>query len=132
MTFTVAVYGQQHTKHANSKSASEDSIKTPDVNDFVMVEVEPRFDYNALRSRIVYPDTCRKNDIEGKVLVAVLIGVDGKQEKLQVLESVDINLDHAAMRAIQESEFAPALQNGKPVKTWVRIPVQFSLGPRKK
>lgn len=99
----------------------------PGLDDFIAVEVEPRFDYEDLKRRVVYPQIARSSGIEGKVTVGVLIGKTGKIEKIQIIDSENEVLDKAALKAVNETTFAPALQNGTPVRTWVRIPVQFRL-----
>lgn len=99
----------------------------PGIDEFIAVEVEPRFDYEDLKKRVVYPQIARSSGIEGKVTVGVLIGKTGKIEKIQIVDSENEVLNKAAEKAVGETTFSPALQNGTPVRTWVRIPVQFRL-----
>ncbi len=99
----------------------------PNIDDFIAVEVEPRFDFEDLKRRVVYPPIARSSGIEGEVTVGVLIGKTGKIEKIQIISSDNEVLNKAAEKAVGETTFAPALQNGTPVRTWVRIPVKFRL-----
>ena len=98
----------------------------PDV--FIPVEKEPVVDLEKLQEKIVYPDLARRAGIEGKVIVRVLIGKDGKVKK-QLIEYTDSDLlTEAAKQAITKyGTFTPGIQNGQPVTCWVSIPIQFKL-----
>lgn len=124
LTLTVVLFSSGVKLVAQTANSTD---APPALDAFIPVEVEPRFDYDALARRIVYPPVSRANNIQGKVIVAALIGIDGRIEKIQVIDSVDVNLNEAALKAVQETTFQPALQNEKPVRTWVRIPVMFRL-----
>ncbi len=99
----------------------------PDPDDFVSVEKEIGYDDAALARRVKYPDMARRNGIEGIVTVGVLIGKDGRIEKIQVLDTDNEILNAAAMKAVQETTFTPAQQNGQPVRVWARVPIRFQL-----
>ncbi len=94
---------------------------------FTAVEEEPKFDDIALQRRVQYPDMARSNGIEGQVLVAALISESGAVETTQVLDSDNEMLNDAAVKAVRETTFTPAKQNGQPVRVWVRIPITFRL-----
>lgn len=101
--------------------------EVPDVDEFVAVEKEPQFDYADLKRRVVYPDMARRAGIEGKVQVAALIGKDGRVVEIRIIETDNNILNDAAVKAVRETPFTPAIQNGNPVITWVRIPIVFEL-----
>ncbi len=107
------------------------NIKTreadPDIDEFVAVEKEPDFDYADLQRRVKYPDMARRNGIEGTVFVGALVGKDGRVEKTQIISSDNEILNNAAIAAVKETVFTPAIQNGNPVRLWVRIPIAFKL-----
>ena len=74
-----------------------------------------------------YPETARLSHVEGSVLVRVVIGIDGRVERAQVVRSVPM-LDEAALTAVRQWRFSPALGNaGTPVRVRVDIPLRFSL-----
>lgn len=84
----------------------------------------------AYRSRSVpeYPQRARQREIEGRVLVSALIGVDGRVKAVQILESTPPGVfDDAVKAALQSSTFDPATYKGNPVETWVEIPFPFRL-----
>jgi|GEM_PF-417920 len=102
-----------------------DDEETPDMYEFVPVEKEPYLDIKELQSRVEYPDIARRANIQGKVLVRVLVGKNGIPIKCSVQSSDSDLLDPAATKAIMKSVFTPALQNSQPVTCWVSIPVIF-------
>ncbi|MBU3742132.1 MAG: energy transducer TonB [Candidatus Kapabacteria bacterium] len=101
--------------------------EVPDVDEFVAVEKEPGFDYDALRRRVRYPDMAMRAGIEGRVQVAALIGKDGRVMDIKITDSDNTILNDAAVKAVKDTPFTPAIQNGNPVVTWVRIPIVFEL-----
>jgi TonB family protein len=99
----------------------------PDIDDFVFVEKEPQVDLVELQKKIIYPEMAKRAGIEGKVTVRVLVGKDGKPIKAVVQQSDSELLNKAAVKAVMESVFTPAIQNQQPVATWVSIPINFTL-----
>jgi TonB family protein len=73
-----------------------------------------------------YPAAAMKNHVTGTVVVAAMIGVDGRVRDATVLKSVP-GLDDAALAAVRQWEFAPALRNGIPIPQKVTMEVTFSL-----
>lgn len=74
-----------------------------------------------------YPGIARQASLEGTVLVQVLIGEDGRVHDVQVVSSDSPIFEEAATKAAAQWVFTPAMQNGKPCATRVRIPFKFSL-----
>ena len=73
-----------------------------------------------------YPDLARASGIEGKVVLNVLVGVDGKVQNVVVQQGVPV-LNEAAIEAVRQYLFKPALANNKPVAVWVAVPISFKL-----
>ncbi len=95
--------------------------------EFVPVEKEPYIDLAELQKKIVYPEMARRAGVEGKVVVRVLVGKDGKPMKTIIEQSDNELLNDAAKNAVMKSVFTPAIQNGNPIALWVSIPIQFRL-----
>ena len=115
---------------AQPASKTEDTVTdsdTLDIDDLVVVEKDPGFDYTALAQRVVYPVKAREDNIEGQVVLGILIGANGVATKCVVLESANSILNESAAKAALLTKFDPAIQNGKPVRVWVRIPISFKL-----
>jgi len=73
-----------------------------------------------------YPDIAREASVDGTVLVQALVGKDGKVHDVRVQKSIPM-LDAAAIAAVKQWVFKPALSNNKPVAVWVAVPVKFTL-----
>src|SRR5215831_4698133 len=73
-----------------------------------------------------YPEIARASGTEGTVMLQALVGKDGKVKDVRVVKSVPV-LDDAAVKAVKQWVFKPALSNNKPVAVWVAVPVRFSL-----
>jgi protein TonB len=76
----------------------------------------------------VYPSLARKAGIEGKVLLRVTIGEDGRVEAASVIHSdVTPAMERAAIAAVMKFEFEPAMQQTIPVRSLMAVPVTFRL-----
>ncbi|MEZ4458211.1 MAG: energy transducer TonB [bacterium] len=80
------------------------------------------------RQSATYPARARAQGVTGQVTFNVLVGVDGRVERVKVLESSPAGVfDQTALEAIQKWEFEPATYQGKPVKVWARQTMRFDL-----
>ena len=81
----------------------------------------------------VYPDSARRNNIEGLILVTALVAEDGsiKEVKIKNNESGSTELATAAMKAALDWQFKPATVNKKPVEVYITIPFNFKLSNEK-
>jgi protein TonB len=99
----------------------------PNAYDFVPVEKEPYIDIKELQRKVIYPDLAKRAGIEGKVNIRVLVGKNGVPKK-HIVESTDSDLlNDAAIKAVMNSVFTPAIQNNQPIDCWVSIPIIFRL-----
>jgi protein TonB len=75
-----------------------------------------------------YPELARQAGIEGQVVVAAMVDVDGSIISAEVMKSSgNQSLDQAALEAAYRAKFTPARQRDKPVRVQVSIPYRFSL-----
>ena len=75
-----------------------------------------------------YPESARRQGVEGTVLLKMRITEQGRVEDVQVERSAGHpDLDQSAMEAVQRWRFEPARRSGEPVAVWVLIPVEFKL-----
>lgn len=72
----------------------------------------------------VYPALARSARIDGTVQLEATVGRDGKVADTRVLQSVPM-LDQAAIDAVQQWQYQPATQNGKPVPVVMKVNVKF-------
>lgn len=73
-----------------------------------------------------YPENARRASAEGTVIVQALVGRDGHVKDTRVVNSIPL-LDEAAVQAVRQWVFKPAMAKHQPVAVWVAIPVKFSL-----
>lgn len=75
-----------------------------------------------------YPGPARRRGHEGTVLLTVEVLVEGTTGRIRVVKSSGHPLlDEAALQAVGEWRFEPAMKNGTPIPSWVEVPVRFVL-----
>lgn len=81
------------------------------------------------RIKPTYPSASRRLGEEGKVILLVRIGVDGRVIDASIDQSSGFpRLDEAAQQhVIKYYRFKPAMSAGTPVETQVRVPISFKL-----
>ena len=83
-----------------------------------------------LSSNLKYPNSALRNNIEGTVYVRFIVDKDGSiiKDCVKVAKSVDPALDAEAVRVVRMSpNWTPALQNERPTKQRIRVPVKFKI-----
>lgn len=77
-----------------------------------------------------FPEPARIANIEGKVFVKVLIDEHGNAIKAIIIrrQPADCTLfDASALKSALRSRYSPGILNGRPVKVWCLIPINFRL-----
>ncbi|MBI4551250.1 MAG: energy transducer TonB [Candidatus Latescibacteria bacterium] len=74
-----------------------------------------------------YPEMARRAGVEGMVILHVLIDKSGKVRDVRVIKGIGAGLDEAAVEAVRQWIYTPAIQNHKPVAVWVSQPMRFKL-----
>lgn len=81
-----------------------------------------------IKKNIQYPEIARKNGIQGRVIVGVVVDKNGSVTNLTILKSIDPYLDKEAIRVISSMpKWTPGVQNGKKVRVKFTVPVSFRL-----
>jgi periplasmic protein TonB len=76
----------------------------------------------------VYPRFARERGQTGRVLLAVLVGVDGRPRNVALQASSGFALlDKAAQEAVGRWRFVPGQRNGVAVDATVEVPIVFNL-----
>lgn len=76
----------------------------------------------------VYPRFARERGQHGRVLLGVLVGVDGRPSSISIRLSSGFSLlDQAAKSAVEQWRFVPARRGENPVEALVDVPVIFRL-----
>ena len=92
--------------------------ETPVINKVELVRMRPP----------IYPPRCLRMGIEGVVRVRVLVGENGVPQEVTLAKSSGESLlDEAAMEAVKDWVFKPAMRNGLPARAWAVVPIEFKL-----
>lgn len=101
---------------------------------FTVVENSPRFpggdDARAAHfSKVItYPESARKDKVEGTVYVTFIIEKDGSLSNVKILRGVRKDIDEVALRAVSSMPlWEPGTQRGEPVRVQFNMPLKFSL-----
>ena len=103
--------------------ADPDAGPRPGPEEFVPVDVAAAVEN---RTAAAYPEDARRRGIQGVVFVRALVGRSGHVIDASVQKSVP-GLDVAAVEAVMAWRFKPAQRDGRPVMTWIVVPVRFTL-----
>ena len=75
-----------------------------------------------------YPSISRRMGEQGKVMLRVLVDVNGQPQEIEIKESSGFDrLDKAALAAVRHWRFVPGKRNGVPEAMWNIVPVNFVL-----
>ena len=77
-------------------------------------------------TRPLYPRDAFDNEIEGVVVVELLIDASGRVARGRVIQSIP-KLDEAALECVRSWTFTPARKDGRAVPTIAHAPVQFRI-----
>lgn len=123
---------QNETNTRNGDSINE--YKTDEKQVYMDVEEQAEFPGGLqglmkwLGKTIKYPPKAQKNKVEGKVVVHFIIEKDGSISEVEIIESVDPDLDKEALRIVKKMpKWKPGKLNGNPVRTYFTLPVNFRL-----
>ncbi|HXU32885.1 MAG TPA: energy transducer TonB [Thermoanaerobaculia bacterium] len=82
-----------------------------------------------LLSRIepLYPEVARRAHQGGTVILQTVIDESGRVINVEVVKGLGFGLQQAAIEAVSKWRFQPATMNGRAVKVFFNLTVQFSL-----
>jgi TonB family protein len=83
-----------------------------------------------LANNLVYPDSARRNHIQGKVYVGFLVDKTGKITNPRILSSVSDDIDKEALRVVGLMPYwKPGTAGGTPVNVQYILPIDFITPP---
>jgi len=77
-----------------------------------------------LAKNLKYPDS----EVQGRVILMFIVEKDGQITHVKVIKSLAPEFDAEAVRVIKLSpKWIPKTADGKPVRSWMSLPINFSL-----
>ena len=108
----------------------DDTISEEDI--FLSVEESPEFPGGGkklkkyIKKNLNYPETARRNNIHGKVIVSFIVEIDGSLSNVNVLRGIGGGCDEEAIRIVETMpKWRPGKQRGKPVRVEYKLVVDF-------
>lgn len=75
---------------------------------------------------IKYPGVALRNNVQGRVYIKFVVDETGQVRQATVLKGIGAGCDEEAIRVISSlPRFEPARQNGRPVKVYFSLPINF-------
>ncbi len=114
-------------------AADEEGGPEEDVSEiFVVVEQMPQIigGPNKIYEYLEYPTIARQAQMEGLVVVQVVVEPDGTGSNAVVAKSAGKVLDEAALEAVKKLRYEPGRQRGRAVRVKLAIPIRFMLKER--
>lgn len=79
-------------------------------------------------TNVQYPPRALECGVEGRVICSFVVNADGRIDNINVVRSVDGDLDREALRVIRKMpRWKPGRHNGEPVPVYYILPVNFTL-----
>ncbi|MDX1740099.1 MAG: energy transducer TonB [Rhodothermales bacterium] len=99
---------------------------------FVVVEEMPEIigGHNKIYEYLEYPTIARQAQMEGLVVVQVVVEPDGTGSNPVIAKSAGRVLDDAALEAVKNLRYKPGKQRGRAVRVKLAIPIRFLLKER--
>ncbi len=73
-----------------------------------------------------YTDEAREAKLQGRVVLRVLVGADGRASQVRIVQGIGLGLDERAEQAIRGWKFVPAHDGARhPVPAWVTVEAVF-------
>jgi TonB family protein len=127
------------TNTEGKKPVEKQTNKETPAKELTAADLPPKCDLNDFRKNIVYPESARKEGIACKIFVKAYVNEKGKITKTEASVNEDGKIvivkrgnkyqefAVAAVKAVKNTKFTPAVKDGKNVGAWITIPVQYRL-----
>lgn len=114
--------------HAPEAPPAPPALPAPPARPHETVRVPPVIDAARSCQKPEYPSTSRRLGETGTVTLHMLIDVDGRVIKSEVVSSSrHSRLDRAAQEALSLCRFKPGTVDGKPVQSWALLQYEWKL-----
>ncbi|MBR1484295.1 MAG: energy transducer TonB [Prevotella sp.] len=120
-----------------SETDADEPEPTPDADEepkLRVVEGLPEFPGGPLEfikwltRNLKYPPSAQSRKVQGKVVAEFVVNTDGSVTDVRVVKSLNEACDHEALRVLRMMpRWTPGIENDKPCRTKVCIPIVFRL-----
>ena len=118
---------KEQEKEAEEKEQFNNKVYDT-VEDMPQFPGGPSAMFEYLSKNIQYPEGAKKEGIQGRVIVTIIIEKDGSITDAKVVKSLAPSLDREAQRLVESMpNWIPGKQNGEPVRVKYTVPVTFRL-----
>lgn len=115
-----------HAQSDDFRSVKNDAPSLPPgVYESSQVDVPPK---PRSQPRPSYPGELKRKQIEGEVLLLVIVEPDGHVKDPVVLKATEVRFAKSATAAVLKWRYKPALAGGSKVSCRIQIPIVFELG----
>lgn len=76
-----------------------------------------------------YSEEARKAKLQGRCVLWLVVGADGKTSGVRIAHSLGMGLDEKSIEAIRTWRFEPAIKGGQPVAIQMNVETSFRLYP---
>jgi len=119
--------GKLEIKAADHKQPRVHSRSSDRPKSFALTEVDRR--PRPLKTvEPIYPLQARRQGLTGWVKLRFLVDRKGDVEKVSVISAAPKGVfEESAREAVKQWRFEPGARKGRPVRTWVKVPIRFEL-----
>ena len=124
------LFGQNDSTSNASIGAytSADTLYVPDFEELVLASSEPEpINMDDVREYIGYPDIAREANIQGQVVIRLLVDTMGNSIDYKVIKKGHPILAEAVEVHVMKLKFSPAILEGEKILFWVNIPFMFKI-----
>lgn len=119
------------TKADNLNMNGTTTINVPiDSSDvYTVVDEMPEIEggISQIYEHIKYPEKASKRGVEGRVFIKFIITENGEVKNPEILKDIGAGCGEAAVEGVKKVKFKPGKKDGKPVKVYYTMPVNFTM-----
>ncbi|MFW6019813.1 MAG: energy transducer TonB [Bacteroidales bacterium] len=105
---------------------------------FSVVEDAPQFPggekarVNFIKDNLEYPESARKNNVEGTIYITFVVEQDGSISEVELLRGIEESCNKEALKVVKSMpKWRPGKQRGKAVRVRFNMPIRFKLEDQK-
>jgi TonB family protein len=102
-----------------------DTLRCPNPNIDIPFVSEPII---IKRIEPVYPELARRSNIEGLVVVRILVSKQGNVRGAIIMKTDNDIFNRSVLESVIQWEFSPAMSKNGPIELWLVIHCKFTLG----